>query len=47
MEEIANKINIEEIKLIINYFDGVMTDNRVLVDQNGKESVFFAIVLMV
>ncbi|MCM1153908.1 MAG: HAD hydrolase family protein [Roseburia sp.] len=28
------------IKLIISDFDGVMTDNRVLVDEAGKESVF-------
>ncbi len=27
-------------KLIIYDFDGVMTNNKVLVDQNGKESVF-------
>ena len=30
----------KEIKLIISDFDGVMTDNRVLVDENGKEAVF-------
>lgn len=30
----------EKIKLIISDFDGVMTDNRVLVDEDGKESVF-------
>ncbi|MCM1038198.1 MAG: hypothetical protein NC434_02665 [Ruminococcus sp.] len=28
------------IKLIISDFDGVMTDNRVLIDEVGKESVF-------
>ena len=28
------------IKLIVSDFDGVMTDNRVLVDENGKESVY-------
>ncbi len=28
------------IKLMVLDFDGVMTDNRVLVDENGKESVF-------
>lgn len=28
------------IELIISDFDGVMTDNRVLVDEAGKESVF-------
>jgi len=27
------------IKLIISDFDGVMTDNRVLIDETGKESV--------
>ncbi len=30
----------ESIKLIVFDFDGVMTDNRVLVDENGIESVF-------
>lgn len=29
-----------KIKLLVSDFDGVMTDNRVLVDENGKESVF-------
>lgn len=28
-----------EIKLVIYDFDGVMTDNRVVVDQDGRESV--------
>lgn len=28
------------IKLIISDFDGVMTDNRVLLDETGKESVY-------
>ena len=28
------------IKLIVSDFDGVMTDNRVLVDETGKESVY-------
>lgn len=28
------------IKLIASDFDGVMTDNRVLVDETGKESVY-------
>jgi len=28
----------EEIDLIVYDFDGVMTDNRVIVDENGKES---------
>jgi len=36
----TDKINIQEIELIIYDFDGVMTDNRVLVDQDGKEAVF-------
>lgn len=30
----------KQIKLLVSDFDGVMTDNRVLVDENGKESVF-------
>lgn len=29
-----------DIKIIISDFDGVMTDNRVLIDENGKESVY-------
>lgn len=29
-----------KIKVIISDFDGVMTDNRVLVDEMGKEAVF-------
>jgi YrbI family 3-deoxy-D-manno-octulosonate 8-phosphate phosphatase len=29
----------ENIELIVYDFDGVMTDNRVMVDQNGNESV--------
>lgn len=29
-----------DVKLIISDFDGVMTDNRVLVDETGKESVY-------
>ncbi len=28
------------VKLIVFDFDGVMTDNRVLVDENGKEAVW-------
>ena len=28
------------IKLIISDFDGVMTDNRVLIDETGRESVY-------
>lgn len=34
------KINIKSIDLIIYDFDGVMTDNRVLINEEGKESVF-------
>ncbi len=34
------QLNKNLIKLIIYDFDGVMTDNRLLVDENGKESVF-------
>lgn len=30
----------KNIQLIVSDFDGVMTDNRVLVDENGKESVY-------
>lgn len=30
----------ETIKIVVSDFDGVMTDNRVLVDETGKESVF-------
>lgn len=33
-------MNNKDIKLIISDFDGVMTDNRVLVDENGKEAVW-------
>lgn len=33
-------IDFSEIKCIAYDFDGVMTDNRVLVDENGKEAVF-------
>ena len=29
-----------DIKLLVFDFDGVMTDNRVLVDQDGREAVF-------
>ena len=31
---------IRTIKMVVFDFDGVMTDNRVLMDENGKESVF-------
>lgn len=30
----------ESVKLIVSDFDGVMTDNRVLVDEDGKEAVY-------
>ena len=33
------KNNFPKIKLLVCDFDGVMTDNRVMVDQDGKESV--------
>jgi YrbI family 3-deoxy-D-manno-octulosonate 8-phosphate phosphatase len=32
-------MNLDDIKLWVFDFDGVMTDNRVWVDENGKESV--------
>lgn len=35
-----NSMRIRDIECIFYDFDGVMTDNRVLVDQNGTESVF-------
>jgi len=34
----ANKI-FNDLKLIVYDFDGVMTDNKIYVDQNGNESV--------
>lgn len=34
------KIDWGIIKLLISDFDGVMTDNRVLIDETGKESVY-------
>lgn len=34
------EINRSELDCIVYDFDGVMTDNRVLVDENGRESVF-------
>lgn len=37
MTEISERI--KKIKLIVYDFDGVMTDNRVIVSQDGKESV--------
>jgi len=32
-------LSLEQIKFVVFDFDGVFTDNRVLVDQNGVESV--------
>jgi N-acylneuraminate cytidylyltransferase len=32
--------NLPQVELLVLDFDGVMTDNRVLVDQNGKEAVW-------
>ena len=32
-------INIENIDLIVFDFDGVLTDNKVIIDQNGNENV--------
>lgn len=29
-----------DIELVVSDFDGVMTDNRVLIDETGKESVY-------
>ena len=43
MEKYVNKkikkLKFDEIDLIALDFDGVLTDNRVLVDENGKESI--------
>lgn len=33
------KININNVQLIVYDFDGVMTDNRVIISEDGKESV--------
>lgn len=38
MEKISRKF--QKIKLLVLDFDGVMTDNRVLVSEDGKEAVF-------
>jgi len=35
-----NKIKRKEVELVIYDFDGVMTNNKVLINENGKESVF-------
>jgi YrbI family 3-deoxy-D-manno-octulosonate 8-phosphate phosphatase len=32
-------MDFKKIKMLVCDFDGVMTDNRVIVDENGKESV--------
>ena len=34
-----NKINYKDIKLIVSDFDGVMTDDKLYLDENGNESV--------
>ena len=36
----THKIDLQNIDLIVYDFDGVLTDNRVLVMQDGKEAVF-------
>lgn len=36
----ANLFGLKDLACILYDFDGVMTDNRVLVDQNGIEAVF-------
>ncbi len=36
---IMEKIDLNNIKLIVYDFDGVMTNNKVYVDQNGNETV--------
>lgn len=33
--------SLDKVKLIVYDCDGVLTDNRVLVDENGHEAVFF------
>ena len=33
------KININDVRLIVYDFDGVMTDNKVIISEDGKESV--------
>ena len=40
MNEINIQKKIKDVRYIAYDFDGVMTDNRVLVDQDGKEAVF-------
>lgn len=34
------KVDLSKIRLLVLDFDGVMTDNRVLVDEEGREAVF-------
>lgn len=36
----STQSNFSAIQLLVSDFDGVMTDNRVLVDQDGKEAVW-------
>ena len=33
-------LNFKKIKLLVLDFDGVLTDNKVLVNEKGEESVF-------
>ena len=40
MDNFDNKKKFKKIKLLVLDFDGVFTDNRVLVSEDGKESVF-------
>ncbi len=40
MSQRRHRIDVKNIDLIVYDFDGVMTDNRVLVLENGKEAVF-------
>jgi N-acylneuraminate cytidylyltransferase len=39
-KDISYKEKLKNTKIIVSDFDGVMTDNRALVDENGKESVY-------
>ena len=36
----GDPIELESVELLVLDFDGVMTDNRVLVDQDGREAVW-------
>lgn len=40
IEKLAATLKPREIELIVYDFDGVMTDNRVMIDSEGKEYVF-------